>query len=241
MKQILHIALRELNAFFDSLTAYVLIVIFLGFSGFFTWIYGADIFFVGQASLQTFFTVAYWSLFMFIPVLTMRSIAGELKAGTLELLLTKPVSDWQLILGKFLSTFFLIVIALTPTVLYYITLWSIGPVDHSAIVLGYFGLLLMSVVYISIGLLTSCLFSNQIVASLLALSIGIFFHIIFDVLASNFVGFWGGLFNFLSLSTHFDSITRGIVDTKDLIYFFSISFFCLYSSKMILSNRNLQA
>jgi len=139
MKQILHIALRELNTFFDSLTAYVLILIFLGFSGFFTWIYGADIFFVGQANLNTFFTVAYWSLFIFIPVLTMKSIAGELKAGTLELLLTKPVSDWHLILGKFLSTFFLIGIALAPTVIYYFTLWAIGPVDHSAILLGYIG------------------------------------------------------------------------------------------------------
>ncbi|WP_321514753.1 ABC transporter permease subunit [Marinifilum fragile] len=240
MKQIFHIAYRELNSFFDSLTAYVLIAIFLGFSGFFTWIYGADVFFLGQASLDTFFTVAYWSLFIFIPALTMRSIAGELKAGTLELLLTKPVSDWQLILGKFLSTFLLIGIALTPTLFYYFTLWGIGPVDHSAIILGYLGLLLMSMVYISIGLLTSCLFSNPIVASLTALSIGIFFHIIFDVLAANFVGFTGSVFSFLSLSTHFESITRGVVDTKDLIYFFSISFFCLYSAKMILSSRNLQ-
>lgn len=240
MKQILHIATRELNSFFDSLTAYVLIVIFLGFSGFFTWIYGADVFFLGQANLNTFFTVAYWSLFVFIPALTMRSIAGELKAGTLELLLTKPVSDWQLILGKFLSTLLLIIIALAPTVIYYFTLWSIGPVDHSAILLGYIGLLLMSMVYISIGLLTSCLFSNPIVASLSALSIGIFFHIIFDVLAANFVGFFGSLFSYMSLSTHFESISRGVVDTKDLIYFLSIVFFCLYSSKQILSNRNLK-
>jgi ABC-2 type transport system permease protein len=157
----------------------------------------------------------------------------------LELLLTKPVSDWQLILGKFLSTFFLISIALAPTLLYYISLWLIGPIDHSAVILGYVGLLLMSMVYISIGLLTSCLFSNPIVASLTAISIGIFFHIIFDVLASNFVGFLGSLFSFLSLSTHFESITRGVVDTKDIIYFCSIAFFCLYSSKMILSNRNL--
>lgn len=239
MKQIIYIASRELSTFFDSLTAYVLIVIFLGFSGFFTWIYGADVFFVGQANLNTFFTVAYWSLFIFIPALTMRSIAGELKAGTLELLLTKPVSDWQLVMGKFLSTLFLIVIALAPTVIYYFTLWAIGPVDHSAILLGYVGLLLMSMVYISIGLLTSCIASNPIIASLTALSIGIFFHIIFDVLASNFVGFFGSVFSYMSLSTHFESISRGVVDTKDLIYFFSIVFFCLFTSKLILSNRNL--
>ncbi len=240
MKQILHIVHRELNTFFNSLTAYVLIVIFLAFSGFFTWIYGADIFFVGQASLKTFFIVAYWSLFIFIPSLTMRSVAGELKSGTLELLLTKPVSDWQIILGKFLSTFFLICITLIPTLIYYITIWSIGPIDHATIILGYFALLLMSMFYISIGLLTSCLFSNPIVAFLSAISTGIFFHIIFDVLAANFIGFAGNLFSFLSLSTHFESVARGIVDTKDLIYFFSLSFFCLYSSKIVLSNRNLQ-
>ena len=239
MKQIIHIASRELSTFFDSLTAYVLIVIFLGFSGFFTWVYGADVFFVGQANLNTFFTVAYWSLFIFIPALTMRSIAGELKAGTLELLLTKPVSDWQLILGKLLSTLLLIIIALAPTVIYYLTLWTIGPVDHSAILLGYVGLLLMSMVYISIGLLTSCISSNPIIAFLSALSIGVFFHIIFDVLASNFVGFLGNMFNYLSLSTHFESISKGVLDTKDLVYFFSIVFFCLFTSKMILSNRNL--
>jgi ABC-2 type transport system permease protein len=239
MKQIIHIAGRELSTFFDSLTAYVLIVIFLGFSGFFTWVYGADVFFVGQANLNTFFMVAYWSLFIFIPALTMRSIAGELKAGTLELLLTKPVSDWQLILGKFLSTFLLIVIALAPTIIYYFTLWAIGPVDHSAILLGYVGLLLMSMVYISIGLLASCLAENPIIAYLVALSVGLFFHIIFDVLASNFVGFLGSFFSYMSLSTHFESISRGVVDTKDLIYFLSISFFCLFTSKMILSNRNL--
>ncbi|MBL4559859.1 MAG: ABC transporter permease subunit [Labilibaculum sp.] len=239
MKQIIHIASRELSTFFDSLTAYVLIVIFLGFSGFFTWVYGADVFFVGQANLNTFFMVAYWSLFIFIPALTMRSIAGELKAGTLELLLTKPVSDWQLILGKFVSILLLIVITLAPTIIYYFTLWAIGPVDHSAILLGYVGLLLMSMVYISIGLLTSCIASNPIIASLSALSIGIFFHIIFDVLASNFVGFLGNFFSYMSLSTHFESISRGVVDTKDLIYFLSIVFFCLFTSKMILSNRNL--
>jgi ABC-2 type transport system permease protein len=239
MKQIFNIANRELNTFFDSLTAYVLIIIFLGFSGFFTWLYGADVFFLGQANLNTFFTVAYWSLFIFIPALTMRSIAGELKAGTLELLLTKPVSDWQLVLGKFLSTFYLIIIALAPTLVYYFTLWSIGPVDHSAVLLGYVGLLLMSMVYISIGILTSCISSNPIVASLSAVSIGIFFHIVFGVLGTNIMGFFGRVFNYLSLSTHFDSLSRGVVDSKDLIYFFSIAFLCLFCSKEILSNRNL--
>lgn len=228
---------RELQTFFDSLTAYVLILVFLGFSGFFTWLYGIDIFVSGQASLETFYQVAYWSLFVFIPALTMRSIAGEMKSGTLELLLTKPISDWELILGKFSSILVLVLISLAPTLIYYFSLWSIGSVDHSAIILGYVGLVLMSMVYISIGIMCSCLSSNPIVASISTVSIGIFFHYIFDFLSEGFVGFWAKLFNYLSLLNHFESISKGILDSKDLVFFFSIPILCLFSAKNILSNR----
>lgn len=241
MKQITNIAFRELNSYFNSLSAYLLIIIFLGFSGFFTWIYGSDVFFVGQASLETFFFVAYWSLFLLIPTLTMRSFAGELKAGTLELLLTKPISYWELVLGKFTSIFILIAITLIPTLIYYITLTSIGPVDNAAVWLGYIGLLLMSSVYISVGLFTSCLTSNPMVSSILALSIGIFFHVIFEVLATNMFGFWGNLFNYLNMATHFDSISRGIIDSKDLIYFFSIDFMALFTAKSLLTLRKIKS
>ena len=97
MRQIWIVCKRELNSFFDSLLAYIMIIAFLGFSGFFTWLYGRDIFLVKQASLQSFFDVAYWTLFFFIPALTMRLIAEEKNSGTLEMILTKPVSDWQLV------------------------------------------------------------------------------------------------------------------------------------------------
>ena len=99
MKQIWTISKRELNSFFDSLMAYIMIVAFLGFSGFFTWLYGNDIFFVGQASLKSFFSVAYWTLFFFIPALTMRLIAEEKHSGTIEMLITKPITNWQIIIG----------------------------------------------------------------------------------------------------------------------------------------------
>jgi ABC-2 type transport system permease protein len=98
MKQIWTISKRELQSFFDSLMAYIMLIAFLGFSGFFTWLYGADVFFVKQASLQSFFGIAYWTLFFFIPALTMRLFAEENKSGTIELLLTKPVTDWQVVL-----------------------------------------------------------------------------------------------------------------------------------------------
>ncbi len=124
---------RESQAFFDSLIAYIMLVAFLGFSGFFTWLYGSDVFFVGQASLQSFFSIAYWTLFFFIPAITMRMLAEEKKTGTIELLLTKAVTDRQVVVGKFLACLLLIVIALAFTLPYYITVAYLGNVDHGAI------------------------------------------------------------------------------------------------------------
>ncbi|MBN3035843.1 MAG: ABC transporter permease subunit [Bacteroidales bacterium] len=239
MSKIWTIANRELHTFFDSLIAYIMIIAFLGFSGFFTWLYGADIFFVKQASLQSFFNIAYWTLFFFIPALTMRLFAEENRSGTLELLLTKPVSDWEVVLGKFLSTFFLILIALALTLPYYITVASIGPVDHGAVWSGYLGLILMSAAYISIGIYTSSISSNQIVGYLLALFIGIFFQIIFVMLAGNFTGLIGETLNYLSISTHFDSVSRGVIDTKDLIYFLTIIFLGMLLTEANLARKRL--
>jgi ABC-2 type transport system permease protein len=231
---------RELNSFFDSLIAYILLVLFLGFSGFFTWLYGgSDIFFIGQASMQPFFGVAFWTLFFFIPALTMRLLAEEKKTGTLELLLTKAVTDRQVVVGKFLSTLLLIAIALAFTFPYVITLANIGNIDSGQIISGYFGLLLMSAAYISIGLYTSSITSNQIVAFLLALFIGLFFHLLFEVLAGSTSGLTARLFNTLSLSAHFESISRGVLDTRDLIYFLSIVFVGLFLSELSLTKRTI--
>ena len=239
MNKIWIIAKRELGTFFDSLTAYIMLVAFLGFSGFFTWLYGSDIFLRNQADLQVFFNIAYWTLFFFIPAITMRTMAEENKSGTIELLLTKSVSDWQIVFGKFLACMVLILIALALTLPYYLTVWKLGPVDHGSVLTGYLGLILMSATYISIGIYTSSVTSNQIVAFLSALLIGIFFHIIFDVIASGSTGSIGAFFSYLSLSTHYDSISRGVIDSKDLIYFFSIIFLGLVLSETTLSKRNL--
>ena len=239
MKKIWIIALRELKTFFDSLTAYVLIIAFLGLSGFFTWLFGSDIFLMGQATLQPFFSVAYWTLFFFTPALTMRTLAEEMKTGTIELLLTKAVTDWQVILGKFLACLMLIGIALALTLPYYISVWSLGPIDHGSVWCGYLGLLLMCMTYISIGLFTSSITNNQIVAFLLSLFIGGFFLIIFNVMSSNFTGLIGEILNYLSLSTHFDSISRGVIDSRDVVFFLSVSFFGLVLAELSLSKRNI--
>lgn len=239
MKSILTIAKREFRTFFDSLAAYILLVVFLGLSGFFTWLFGSDIFFIGQATLMPFFSIAYWTLFFFIPALTMKMLAEEKRSGTLELLLTKPISDWQVILGKFLAIIMLILVALFLTLPYYISISFLGPIDHGAVWSGYLGMILMSMAFTSIGLFSSSLTNNQIVAFLLALFIGVFFLIIFDVLAGSFTGTIAYIFSYLSLSTHYESISRGVLDSKDLIYFLSITIIGLVLADSVLSKRNI--
>lgn len=230
---------KELQSYFDSLIAYILLALFLGFSGFFTWLYGADIFMNGQASLGAFFNIAYWTLFFFTPALTMRLLAEEKKTGTLEILLTKAVTDRQVVVGKFLAALLLVCVALLFTLPYVITLANIGDIDAGQILCGYAGLVLMSGAYISIGVYASSLTNNQIVAFLLALSIGLFFHIIFEVLANSFTGVVGQVFSTLSLNNHFESISRGVVDTRDVLYFLSLIFLGLFLSEMSLTKRNL--
>ena len=233
------IAKRELRSFFDSLMAYVMIVLFLGFSGFFTWLFGSDVFFVNQASLQSFFGISFWTLFFFIPAVTMGLLADERKSGTLELLVTKPVSDWQIIAGKFLSAFLLICITLALTLPYYFTVASIGKVDHGAVWMGYLGLLFMSASYISIGLFASSITNNQIIAFLGALFIGIFFQLIFGLAGSSSVGWFGGILGYLSLSNHYESMARGVIDSKDIFYFLSIILLGLLGTELALSRRKV--
>jgi ABC-2 type transport system permease protein len=169
----------------------------------------------------------------------MRLFAEENRSGTIELLLTKPVTDWQVVVGKFLSTLILIIIALVLTLPYYFTVANLGTIDNGAVWLGYLGLILMSSVYIAIGIYTSSVSNNQIVSYLLALFIGIFFQIIFSLLAGNFSGMVGEVLNYLSISTHFDSMSRGVIDSKDLVYFLSIIFMGLILTEANVEKKRL--
>jgi len=239
MNKIWIIAKRELKSFFDSLMAYVMIVLFLGFSGFFTWLFGNDVFMANQASLQAFFGIAFWSLFFFIPAVTMGLLADERKSGTIELLVTKPVSDWQIVAGKFLAAFLLICITLALTLPYYISVANIGRIDHGSVWMGYIGLLFMSACYISIGMFASSITGNQIVAFLISLFIGIFFQLVFGMLSSTSLGVFGAFMSYLSIATHFESMARGVIDSKDIIFFLSIIILGLTGTELALSKRNL--
>lgn len=231
------IAKKELNSFFDSLVAYILLIAFLGFSGFFTWLWGSDIFYHKQASLDVFFNVALWSLFFFIPAITMRQFAEEKKTGTIEFLLTKKISDRQLVIGKYLACLMLVMIALAFTIPYYISVARLGNIDHGSTITGYLGLILMSSAFIAIGLLASSLTNNQIVAFLIALLIGVIFQFILGTLGAGQSGWAGGLLTDLSVPRHFDSMSRGVIDSKDVIYFLSLTVLGLMLTQLMITKR----
>ncbi len=231
------IAKKELNSFFDSLVAYILLIAFLGFSGFFTWLWGSDIFYHKQASLDIFFNVALWSLFFFIPAITMRQFAEERKTGTIELLLTKRITNLQLVIGKYLACLLLVLIALAFTIPYYVSIARLGNIDHGSTISGYLGLMLMSSAFISIGLLASSITNNQIVAFLLALLIGVVFQFILGSLGAGQSGWIGGLLSDLSVPRHFESMSRGVIDTKDVIYFLALTFLGLMLTQLMIIKR----
>jgi len=210
---------REINAFFNSLTAYIILVVFLAVSGFFTWLGGSgDIFFVGQASLGIFFGIAFWTLFFFIPAITMRMLAEEKRSGTLELLATKPVSDFQIVAGKWLASWLLVLISLAFTLPYYITVANLGNIDHGAVLSGYLALILISGVYTSIGIFASSITKNQIVALILSLFICVFFQILFGVMADVLPGVLSDIAEFLDLQFHYSTLTRGIISLESILF-----------------------
>lgn len=238
MKSAWIIARRELASYFDSLIAYILIILFLGLTGFFTWVGPTNLFVSGIASLNQFFAIAYVALLIFIAAVTMRTLAEEKKTGSIELLSSKPISDWQIVNGKFMASFLLVAICLACTIPYYFTVNALGDIDHGSVFGGYLGLLLLSGMYVSIGIFSSSLTSNQIVAFLISLLITVFFHWIFGLMAMNSTGLLANILHYLSAQTHFESLSRGVIDLRSIVYFLSIIYIGLMLAQLMLSKRN---
>jgi ABC-2 type transport system permease protein len=223
MKSIL---LREIKSFFGSPTGYLVIAIFLLLNGLFLWVFEGEfnILNSGFADLSPFFTISPWILIFLIPAVTMRSFSDERKQGTLELLLTKPLSVWQIVQGKFFGAMLLIVIAIIPTFIYVyvISMYGMpeGNIDMGSTVGSYFGLLFLIASYTAIGVFTSALSENQIVAFILSVFLCFFFYFAFEGI-STFLGGQGLLEN-LGMESHFRSMSRGVLDSRDIIYFLSI-------------------
>lgn len=230
---------RELGSYFTSLTGYIILAIFLILAGLFTWLIGSDVFFRQQADLAVFFFWAQWILLLVIPAITMKQIAEEKRTGTIELLLTKNLSNRQLVIGKFLACFLMICITLAFTLPYYFTITQLGNADHGALIGGYFGLLMLSAAYTSIGIFASSITNNQIIAFLLTLFICVVFQLLLGFVAQFSGNGWlGNLLSTLSMSEHYESISRGVLDTKDLIYFGSIIALFLFLAELVVARRN---
>lgn len=229
---------REFASYFDSLAAYLMIILFLAVTGFFTWLSPQNIFYHGQASMGWFFYIAYWILLFFIPGITMRSISDENKSGTFEMLITKMVSERQVVAGKFLACFSIIIIALLLTLPYYFTISWLGNIDNATVVGGYLGLLLVAACYTSLGIFTSSLTGNPLIAYLIALVSGMVFHFVLGFVAASLTGTAGIILNYFSIQSHFDSISRGLLDTRDIIFFMSFLTICLVGAQVILYRRN---
>jgi len=226
---------KEINTFFSSPIGYLVITIFLLLNGLFLWVFKGDfnILDYGFADLSSFFLIAPWILMFLIPAVTMRSFSDEKKQGTLELLLTKPISKLQIVLGKYFGALILIIIALLPTLLYVYTVYELGsPVgnlDMGSTMGSYFGLLFLITSYTAIGVFSSTLSENQIVAFLIALSLCFLFYIGFEGIA-DFTS--SSIFEQIGMSYHFKSMSRGVLDTRDIIYFLSISIFFIVLTKL---------
>ncbi len=220
---------KEINTFFASPIGYLVISVFLLLNGLFLWLFKGEFNILdnGFADLTSFFLLAPWILIFLVPAVTMRSFSDEKKQGTIELLLTKPISHLQIVLGKYLGALILISLALVPTLLYVYTISKLGlpeaNLDMGSILGSYFGLLFLVAAYTSIGIFTSSLTSNQIVAFIVAVFICFFFYFGFEGLSE--FNLFGDLFYVekLGMDSHFKSMSRGVIDTRDVIYFLSIT------------------
>lgn len=224
---------KELRSFFDSPIAYIVITIFLLITG---WFFFSDLFLINQASMRNLFGIVPFIFMFFVPAVTMRLISEEKRSGTIEVLLTLPVRDNEIILGKFLAGLILICVAVVLTFVYTFTLSGLGDLDFGSVVAGYIGLIFLGATYLSIGVFTSSLTQNQIVSFITSFVI-IFALFMLDKVLMFMPGFLVSFLEYLSVDYHFSNIARGVIDSRDVIYYLSIIFLFLFLAVRALESR----
>lgn len=235
---------KELSLFFSSLIGFIVIVVFLLATGLFLWVFDGELNILngGYASLEGLFFIAPWVFLFLVPAITMRLISDEAKSGTLELLFTRPISDFQIIMEKYLAGVVLILLSIIPTLIFYFSVYAlgdpIGSIDSGATWGSYIGLFFLASIYAAIGLFASSLTENQIVAFILAMALCFVFYAGFDSLAllSSFKDIKGIVADF-GISEHYRSISRGVMDTRDIIYFISVDALFLFATKTVVMLR----
>jgi ABC-2 type transport system permease protein len=240
---LLAILYKEITGFFSSLVAYITIAAFLVVTGLFLWVFPeSSILDYGYAGLDSFFNISPYIFMFLIPAVTMRSLAEERKDGTFELLVTRPLTDWDILLGKFFASLLIVILSLLPTLLYYFTVYQLGVakgnVDSGAVMGSYIGLILLGSAFVSIGLFASSLGKNQIIAFTIAVFLCFLWFSGFDSFSQvlSLRSLDSFLMN-LGINQHYQSISRGVLDTRDLIYFISLDAVFLSITKTILGAR----
>ena len=235
---------KEISSFFSSLIGYIVIIVFLIINGLFLWVFPGEfnILDSGYSSIESLFVISPWVFLFLVPAITMRLIADEKKSGTIELLYTRPITDFQIIFAKYAAGVVLVLLSLIPTLIYFVTVYFIGNpvgnIDTGASWGSYIGLFFLAGVYASIGIFASSLTQNQIISFIIAMLLSFFFYVGFDSISSlDFFRNIEGVILNLGIMEHYKSISRGVVDTRDIIYFVSIITGFLFLTKLILESR----
>lgn len=238
---------KEINQFFSSITGYVAIIVFLLANGLMLFVFpDTSLLDYGYANLDPLFDLAPLIFLLLIPAITMRSFADEFKGGTMELLGTKPLTGWQIVLGKFWASALIVLISILPTFIYYVAIHQLsatpGNIDNGGILGAYIGLLLLGAVFTSIGIWASSLTSNAVIAFLVAIFTCYLFYNGFDALSKvqAFTGGWDYYLQMAGIKFHYNSISRGVIDSRDIIYFASVTGLMLYLTKTSLQRKMWQ-
>nr|WP_068887191.1 gliding motility-associated ABC transporter permease subunit GldF [Pedobacter panaciterrae] len=234
---------RELFSLLNSLMAYITIGVFLLASGLLLWFFpDTSILEYGYAELTGFFSLAPFLFMFLIPAITMRSFAEERREGTYVLLASRPLTDWQIILAKYFACLVLVLFSLIPTLIYYYTIYKlgmpVGNIDTGAVIGSYLGLLLLGSSFVGIGIFASSVTKNQVIAFAVAVFICFIAYSGFDALSKVFsMRYLESIFLGLSINEHYQSISRGVLDTRDLVYFFTFVLFFLGITRLVIGGR----
>lgn len=233
MSPALVISRREIRTYFNSPVAYIVVPVFLVITGY---LFFTQLFLEKQADMRGFFNIMPLMFMFLIPAITMRLLADEKSSGTLELLITMPVRDWEVVVGKFLAAMALLCTAIGLTVVFALTVKSLGPLDRGPTIGGYVGLVLMGGAYVAIGVMASSLTRNSIVSFIVAFAISFALYLL-GRLTQFLPESLQKLVAYLSIDGHFDNIGRGVIDTRDVIYYLSVMGVCLLVATLSLESR----
>jgi len=233
MSPALTISRREIRTYFNSPVAYIVVTVFTMITGY---MFFTQLLLEQQADMRGLFNIMPMLLAFLAPAITMRLLADEKSSGTLELLITMPVRDWEVVLGKFLAAMALVCTALALTLVFAITVRALGPLDRGPTVGGYIGLLLMGGAYVAIGVMCSAFTRNSIVAFIVGFAIS-FALFLFGPIVQFVPKALQPLISFLAMSTHFENISRGVIDTRDVVYYLSVIGVSLLAATLSLESR----